>query len=425
MPQFPFGGLHVDLTQLADNPMQALLLPQPQMESLLEELARELRADIRREHELVGLRQNQAHVTADVRGPDGPYRITARYLVGCDGAHSRVRDMAGIPFPGVTYPEVNRLGSFAMPDSVTRLDDGAYEIEGLGRVPFGYTQTVSGVFAISSYTPNDLGLYTNEEEPRTYDDDEPMTVTEFEDSIRRVLGTSIPLGEPTRMTRFTFHAKHVERYRDGRVLLAGDAAHLFPSGGVAVGAGMLDSVNLAWKLAAEIDGWAPASLLDTYHAERHLAGERTLLHTKAQVALRRGLDGASDALRAVFSELMTDEQAQRRIAAFIAGSDIRYPVTDPDPHPLAGTFAPSLVADFLHKARPIFVELTDRKDLREIARNWHRIDIHSARTDDRPADALLIRPDAYIAWVAGVDEPTETAAPALRRALSSWFGEPH
>jgi 2-polyprenyl-6-methoxyphenol hydroxylase-like FAD-dependent oxidoreductase len=434
-PRFPFGGLHVDLSQLVDNPMQALLLPQPQMESLLSELACELGAEVRRGHELVGLSQDRTRVTADVRGPDGSYRITARSLVGCDGAHSRVRDMAGIAFPGITYPEVSRLGSFAMPDSVKRLDDGGYEIPGYGRLPFGYTQTATGVMAISSYTPDDLAVFTSEEESRTYDDDEPMTVAEFEESIRRVLGANIPLDEPTRLTRFTFHARHVERYRAGRVFVAGDAAHLFPSGGVAVSAGMLDAVNLAWKLAAEIAGWAPVGLLDTYHDERHLAGARTLLHTQAQVALRRGLDSADDALRDVFTELMTDEQTQRRIAGFIAGSDIRYPVPDADTHALAGTFAPDLVlrtdvfvtsvAELVQPARPVLLDLADRRDLREVASEWKdRVDVHTATTDDRPADALLIRPDAYIAWAAGVDERNDSAAPALRLALSHWFGDP-
>jgi 2-polyprenyl-6-methoxyphenol hydroxylase-like FAD-dependent oxidoreductase len=434
-PRFPFGGLHIDLTQLVDSPMEALLLAQPQMESLLQDLAAERGADIRRGHELLGLSQDDAAVTAEVRGPDGPYRVTARYLVGCDGVNSRVRDLAGIPFPGTTYPEVNRLGTFTMPESMTLLDNGDYEVPGLGLLRSGYTQTARGVFAISSYTPEDLGVYTNEDETRTYDDDEPMTVAEFSESIRRVLGASIPLGEPTRLTRFTYHARHVERYSDGRILLAGDAAHLFPSGGVAVNAGMLDAVNLAWKLAAEIGGWAPDGLLDSYHDERHFASARTLLHTKAQVALRRGLDSDADALREVFTELLTDEQPRRRIGAMIAGSDIRYPMPGEHPHPMAGTFAPDLVlrtdhgpaslADLMPAARPVFLDLADRRDLRDIAKDWRgRIDIHSAATDDRPADTLLIRPDAHIAWAATVDEPAGTAGPTLREALTRWFGNP-
>jgi len=136
-----------------------------------------------------------------VRGPDGPYRLTAAIPRGCDGGYSRVRDLAGIPFPGITYPEVNRLGQFSMPDSVTLLDDGDYELPGLGRVRAGFTQTERGVFAIASYTPADLGVFTSEDEEREYDDDTPMTVTELQDSIRRVLGANVPLGEPTRVCR--------------------------------------------------------------------------------------------------------------------------------------------------------------------------------------------------------------------------------
>ena len=217
--------------------------------------------------------------------------------------------------------------------------------------------------------------------------------------------------------------------------MAGDAAHLFPAPGVALNVGMTDSVNLGWKLAAAIDGWAPAGLLDTYHDERRVAGERTMLHTRAQVALRRGHDAAAEALRELFQELVADEQPARRIGAFIAGTDVRYPIPNPNHHALTGTFAPNLilhtdsgttsVADLVHTARPVLLDLADRADLREAARDWqHRIDVHTARTGDRPADALLIRPDAYIAWAATAGEPTDTAAPALREALSYWFGEP-
>ncbi|MDX6521802.1 MAG: hypothetical protein QOF08_2407 [Gaiellales bacterium] len=433
--RLPFGEVHVDFARLADPPMQLLLLPQPRLERVLAELAGELGAEIRRGQELVGLSQDDATVTADVRGPDGRYRVTAGYLVGCDGARSRVRDLAHIPFPGTTYPEVNRLGQTIMPESVTVLENGDLEVVGVGRIGFGFTRTERGVFATGSTDRALLGVFTSEEESADYDDDEPMTLTELRDSIRRVLGVDLPLGEPTRLTRFTFHARHVERYRDGRILLAGDAAHLFPAPGVALNAGMIDSVNLGWKLAADIHGWAPAGLLDTYHDERHLAGERTLLHTRAQVALRRGHDPAAEALRELFLELVTDEQPLRRIGALIAGTDIRYPIPNPDHHALAGTFAPSLtlhtdqgttsVAGLMHTARPVLLDLADRSDLRETARDWqHRIEILAAKTGDRPADALLIRPDAYIAWAATADESTDTAALTLRQALSHWFGEP-
>ena len=331
--RLPFGGLHVDFTPLAEAPMQLLPLPQPRLERVLDELARDLGAEIRRGQQVVGLSQDEATVSADVRGSDGQHRVTARYLVGCDGAHSRVRDMAGIPFPGTTYPEVQRLAQVTVPESVTVLENGDLDVAGVGRIPFGFTRTERGEFAVGSTDPALLGLFTSEDETADYDDDEPMTVTELRASIRRVLGVDLPLGEPTRLTRFTFHARHVERYRDGRILLAGDAAHLFPAPGVALNAGLVDTVNLAWKLAAAIDGWAPPGLLDSYHDERHLAGERTLLHTRAQVALRRGHDPAADALRELFQELLADDQPLRRIGAFIAGTDIRYPPPGPEPRP--------------------------------------------------------------------------------------------
>jgi 2-polyprenyl-6-methoxyphenol hydroxylase-like FAD-dependent oxidoreductase len=437
-PRYPFGGVHVDFSPLPEPPLRGLTLPQPHLERLLDEHARELGADVRRGHEMVEVSQDDATVTADVRGPDGPYQLTARYLVGCDGGRSKVRDRAGIPFPGTTYPEVNRLGQVTVPDSVTRLDDGDLDVPGLGRMRAGaFTRTDRGVFGLGWLTPEILMVSTTEDESAedestAVDDDAPMTLTELQDSIRRVLGAHFPLGEPRRLSRYRFQARQAERYRDGRILLAGDAAHQFPSTGVGLNAGMLDSVNLAWKLAADIHGWAPDGLLDTYHHERHLAGARTMLHTQAQVALRRGDDPAAEALREVFLELFADEQPLRRIGALISGADIRYPMPGSHHHPLAGAFAPDLtlhtdqgttsVAELTHTARPILLDLADRPDLREIAQGWrHRVDVHTAKTDDRPADALLIRPDAHIAWAATLDEP---AGRTLRAALSYWFGAP-
>ncbi|WP_327585896.1 FAD-dependent monooxygenase [Nonomuraea sp. NBC_00507] len=434
-PRFPFGGVHLDFTQLADPPLHALPLPQPRLEQLLDERAGELGVDLRRGHQVVGVSQDDAAVSVDVRGPDGPYRISARYLVGCDGARSRVRDWAGIAFPGTTYPEVNRLAQVSLPETVTISGNGDLDVPGFGTIRAGFTRTDQGLFGVGASPDSQVvSLYTIEDESTEYDDDTPMTVTELQDSLRRVLGVNLPVGEAIRLSRFTFKARQAERYRHGRILLAGDAAHLFPATGVAINAGMLDAVNLAWKLAADLHGWAPPGLLDTYHDERHLAGARTMLHTRAQVALRRGHDAAAEALREVFQELLADEQPLRRMGALVAGTDIRYPMPGSH-HPLAGTFAPDLtlhtdqgmtsVAELLHSARPILLDLADRPDLREAARDWqHRVDIHTAKTDHRPADALLIRPDAHIAWAATIDEPADTAAPALREALSGWFGRP-
>ncbi|MFG1706497.1 FAD-dependent monooxygenase [Nonomuraea sp. M3C6] len=435
-PRFPFGGVHLDFTQLADPPMHALPLPQQLLERLLDERAGELDVDIRRGHAVTGVSQDAAAVTVDVRGPDGPYQVIAHYLVGCDGARSRVRDWAGIGFPGTTYPEVNRLAQVTLPDTVTVLGSGGLDVPGFGAIRAGFTRTDHGLFGIGASPDSQVvSLYTIEDETTEYDDDTPMTVTELQDSLHRVLGVHLPVAEAIRLSRFTFKARQAERYRHGRILLAGDAAHLFPATGVALNAGMLDAVNLAWKLAADLHGHAPAGLLDTYHDERHLAGARTMLHTRAQVALRRGHDAAAEALRQVFQELLADEQPLRRMGALVAGTDICYPMPGPNHHALAGTFAPDLtlhtdqgvtsVADLLHPARPILLDLADRPELREIARDWgQRVDIHTAKTDQRPADALLIRPDAHIAWAVPIDESADSATPALRQALSGWFGTP-
>ncbi|MEU9152910.1 FAD-dependent monooxygenase [Streptomyces sp. NPDC048417] len=436
-PRFPFGGVHLDLTRLDDPPLHALPLPQQRLEEVLGERAGELDVEIRRGHQVSGVVQSEAAVTAEVLGPDGPYRVTARYLAGCDGARSRVRDAAGIAFPGTTYPEVNRLAQVTFPDTVTVLGNGDLDVAGFGTVSGGFTRTDRGLLGVGASPDSPVvSLYTTEDETDEYDDDTPMSLSEFQDSLRRVLGTDLPVRAAIRLSRFTFKARHAEHYRKGRILLAGDAAHLFPATGVAINAGMLDAVNLAWKLAADIHGRAPDGLLDTYHDERHFAGARTMLHTQAQVALRRGTDPAAEALREVFQELLADEQPLRRMGALVAGSDIRYPMPGSSgSHPLAGAFVPDLtlhsdrgvtgVGKLLHTARPVLLDLADREDLRRAAGDWRsRVDVHTAKTDDRPADALLIRPDAHIAWAAAVDESPDDAVPALREALTRWFGAP-
>jgi 2-polyprenyl-6-methoxyphenol hydroxylase-like FAD-dependent oxidoreductase len=431
----PFGGIELDFSRLTDPPIRVVHLPQPRLERLLGEYAGELGAEIRRGHEVIAVSQDDDAASADVRGPDGPYRVSARYLVGCDGSRSRVRELAGIAFPGTTYPEVNRLGQGTLAEDVTVLDHGDIDVPGLGTVRQGFTRTERGVFAFGRTAAGRVMIQTTEDEDTAVDDDAPMSLTEFTGSIRRVLGADLPLGDVTRLSRYGFAARQAERYRAGRILVAGDAAHQFPATGIGINVGMLDAVNLAWKLAADIGGWAPGDLLDTYHDERHFAGARELMQTQAQVALRRGQDPAAQALRELFLELTAYQQPLRHLGELIAGADLRYPMPGPERHALAGAFAPNLtlrtergtssVAELMHAGRPILLDLADRADLRESARDWRqRVDIRTAGPDHRPADALLIRPDACIAWAAAVGEPAGIAVPALREALSRWFGPP-
>ncbi|MFE6039875.1 FAD-dependent monooxygenase [Streptomyces sp. NPDC056452] len=434
-PRFPFGDVHLDLTRVTDPPLRSVQLQQARLERLLEERAQALGAPVRQGHEVAEVTQDPDGVSAYVHAPDGPYRVTAAYLVGCDGSRGRVRDMAGIAFPGTTYPQVNRLAQVTLPEGATRRDNGDLDVPGAGMLRAGFTRTERGVFGFGWLTDEVLLISTTEDETTTFEDDAPMTLAELRGSVGRVLGEDLPLGKPLRLSRYQFQARHAERYREGRVLLAGDAAHQFPATGVALNAGMLDAVNLGWKLAAQVQGWAPPGLLDTYHAERRFAGERTLLHTRAQVALRRGHDPAAQALRDVFQELLGDEAPLRRTGAMVAGTDIRYPSPGDDRHPLTGAFAPDLpldtaqgatsVADLLRPARPVLLDFADRPELREAAEGWaHRVDVRVVGTNARPADALLIRPDAHIAWAAPVGEPADTLVPALRQALAAWFGQP-
>lgn len=432
VPRLPFGGVHLDFTQLDESPMRVMRLPQPRLEHVLAERAAERGVDLRRGHEVIGLRQHREAVRVEVRGPNGAYDVLARFVVGCDGGRSRVREIAGIRFCGTSFPEIERLASVTVPESVTVLEDGGLDVAGVGKIPFGYTATERGVFACSGMDGT-IGVYTAEVEEIEYDDDAPMTVAELGASVRRVLGVDLPLGEPLRMTRFGYSAKQADSYRAGGVFLAGDAAHLFPAGGVAVNAGMLDAANLGWKLAGELHGWAPPGLLDTYSDERRAAAERTLLHTRAQVALRRGYGPEGDALRALFLELSADQQPLQRLGALIAGTDVGTPISEV--HPLVGTFVTDQLlhvnhedptfAGMLREGRAVLLDLADEPELRALVAHWDsRVEVVTATTDEPPVDALLIRPDGVIAWAAPIDAPSRTSVPALRDALTAWFGAP-
>ena len=318
-------------------------------------------------------------------------------------------------------------------ESVTVLDDGGLDVAGVGKIPFGYTATERGVFACSG-TAGAIAVYTAEVEEAEYDDDAPMTIAELAASVSRVLGVDLPLGQPLRMTRFGYSAKQADSYRAGRVFLAGDAAHLFPAGGVAVNAGMLDAVNLAWKVAGDLRGWAPPGLLDTYSHERRAAAERTLLHTRAQVALRRGYGPEGDALRALFRELSADKQPLQRLGALMAGADVGAPISKVHPH--VGAFVTDQIlhahhedprfSGMLREGRAVFLDLADDPDLCALVAQWGgRVDVATATIDEPSVAGLLIRPDGLIAWAADINSSSKTTTlPALRDALTAWFGAP-
>jgi 2-polyprenyl-6-methoxyphenol hydroxylase-like FAD-dependent oxidoreductase len=445
LPVFQFGPVPMSLGRLADNPLRGVVISQPQVERLLRERAHELGVDIRSGHELTALSQEPDDgVLLGVRGPGGEYRLHTRYVVGCDGARSFVRKATGVGFPGTTSDQTTRMGDVTLPETMIVPETGELDLPGVGRLrPAGWTRTERGSFVFGQFRPGTYRVAVIEdggEGGLPADRDEPMTLEELRGSARRVLGADLPMTDPLWLSRTVGNSRQAERYRTGRVLLAGDAAHLFSAGGAALNTGLTDAANLAWKLAAQVNGWAPPGLLDTYHDERHPAGRRALMHTRAQAALL-GQSVESEALREVFTELFEHDEPLRQIGEMLNGSDIRYDMAlDTDapgasPHALVGGWVPDLmvttgsgatrVARLMRGARPVLLDLTGGRSLAEVAEGWKdRVDVVTARGDGHPApaDALLIRPDCYVAWATGPATGPDDAAAGLRGALTRWFG---
>jgi FAD binding domain/Aromatic-ring hydroxylase, C-terminal len=309
------------------------------------------------------------------------------------------------------------------------------ELPGLERLRPGFTRTPRGTFSFMSFKPGVHTVAAVEESQSSVDLSVPMTLEELQASVHRVLGADLPMSDPQWLSRTVGNSRQADRYRAGRVFLAGDAAHLFAAGGAALNVGLLDAINLGWKLAAEVHGWAPPGLLDSYHAERHPAGERVLMHTRAQSALM-ALGEDVTALRELFGELLEHEQNLSHIAEMLAGTDIRYDMdagTTEPPHPLVGRWVPDLPlgtahgkargAKLMHEARGVLLDFTEGAALAGAAEDWKdRVDVVSARCEGRPADALLIRPDGYVAWAASAHSDPGSHRVRLRHALATWFG---
>ena len=465
VPRFSFGPLQLDFSRLGSSPLHILSVPQRRLERVLEQRLAELGGTVRRGHELTALSQDDDAVTLDALGPDGAYQLRARYLVGCDGAHSLVRKQAGVGFPGVTSTEISRIGQVRLPTAKLARFGGGVKVPGLGRLKLaGQVRTPRGTYSLAPLARMDKNaaagvyiVYTSEDDP-TADLSAPMTLDELRASARRVLGGDLPMTDPQRLSRLVGNSRLADRYLSGRVLLAGDAAHVF---GLSLNAGLLDAVNLGWKLAAQVQGRAPGGLLESYHAERHLAGQHGIRCTRAQSALTAISDGGKDgsgevsqegseALRELFGdvlqqaepvrhirELLRQPGQLRRIGELIEGSDVRYPVPagSAPPHPLLGKLAPDLqletrhgrtrVAEFMHPANGVLLDITTDSAVAGPASDWPgQLTVITARclTEPAPAAALLIRPDGYIAWATGPGTPDPAAG--LNQALHTWPSPP-
>ncbi|MEV0157071.1 FAD-dependent monooxygenase [Micromonospora sp. NPDC050686] len=429
-PGFVFGALPLDLRGITDNPLYGLPVPQRQVERVLAERAAELGVRVRRGCELTGLRQRPDAV--ELGFADGT-TLTCRYLVGADGGRSTVRKLAGIGFPGVTTDRsVSRTAQVSVPPELIDPATGGRAVPGYGIVPpFRHTRTEHGLIVWAPF-PDRPPLVSTSEWPDTTETDAPMTLAALRASVARVLGDEVPLGPPAGdgphlLRRLVGgNTRLAERYRAGRVLLLGDAAHVHSAiGGPGLNLGLQDAVNLGWKLAARLHGWAPDGLLDTYEAERRPAAQRVTMSTQAQSALIAPGTEVT-ALRELVGELLARPENTAHVAGLLAGADIRY---DEGPDGV-GSWAPDLVvhgdagpvplARLTRDGRPLLLDGTGTLDA--AAEPWRdRVDVITGRLAGTASTALLLRPDCYLAWTSTSAAPDRDE---LRAALTRWFGRP-
>ncbi|MEU2619737.1 SDR family oxidoreductase [Streptomyces sp. NPDC007157] len=409
-PRGHFGGLPLDLTLPSSHPGQ-WKVPQTRTEELLGAWARRLGARVLRGHQVVALREDADRVTVVAEHQGRRAEFTAQYVVGCDGEHSVVRRLAGIPFPG---NDAER--------ELIRADVDGIDIPNrrFQRLPNGLAIAARRGDGVTRVMVHRFGT-----PPRGSGE------AEFADIVtawRDVTGEDIGHGTPLWVNSFGDASRQAERYRAGRVLLAGDAAHQqMPIGGQALNLGLQDAVNLGWKLAATVLGRAPAGLLDTYHDERHAVGRRVLSNIRAQARLLLG-GPEVDPVRSVVGELTSYERVRAHLAGMISGLDVRYggaPSGDQEAGPV-GARLPELrldsgatTAELLHSARGLLL-VTD-ESLAGAAGDWSAsVDTVTARplgTGPLSFGAVLVRPDGYVAWAGG-------SADGLREALGRWFAPP-
>ena len=341
----------------------------------------------------------------------------AEHLVGCDGGRSLVRKAAGIEFPGWDPTTSNLIA----------------EVEITEEPEWGIRRDALGIHSLSRLEDGGR-VHVLVTEQHVGSTTEP-TLRDLSEALIAVYGTDYGIHSPTSISRFTDVTRQAASFRKGRVLLAGDAAHVHPpDGGQGLQTGVQDAVNLGWKLAQVVNRTSPGSLLDTYHAERHPVAARVLRNTMAQVVLRRP-DERTKALRDTMSELLGMDEPRRRFAAMMSGLDIHYDLGEG--HPLLGRRMPDLdlvtatgplrVFTLLHDAKPVLLNLGEPGgfDITPWADRVQSVDAKYVGTWELPAigavtapTAVLIRPDGYVAWVGDLSQP------GLADALTTWFGPP-
>ncbi|HEY6643716.1 FAD-dependent monooxygenase [Povalibacter sp.] len=418
----PVVHFHVAL-DISDFPTRhnyVLGLSQNHIERILAEWVGELQVPVYRGREVAGFTQDDTGVDVALCGGQS---LRAGYLVGCDGGRSVIRKAAGIGFPGW-----DPTTSWLIAEAATTEEP-----------PWGFHRNAFGIHAIGKAENggSSAGFVLTEQQMQL--DSEP-TLRDVSEALIAVYGTDYGIHSPTWISRFTDMTRQAAAYRDKRVLLAGDAAHVHPPvGGQGLNIGMQDAVNLGWKLAQVVKRTSPESLLDTYHTERHPVAARVLHNTMAQVALRR-TDDRTQALGDIMSEFLAMNEPRQRLAAEMSGLGVQYDLGPSDidrKHPLLGRRMPDLdlvtangplrVFTLLHKARPVLLNLDEpgSVDITAWSDRVQLIDASYAGLWELPAlgtvaapTAVLIRPDGYVAWVG------ELTQQGLPDALTTWCGPP-
>ncbi|MCU1395986.1 MAG: hypothetical protein JWM34_4414 [Ilumatobacteraceae bacterium] len=407
-----FGGVPLDISDFPTRHPYGLALWQATFEPILAGWVEELGVPTLRGAEVVGLAQD--HTGVDVELSSGE-SIRARYLVGCDGGRSLVRKAAGIDFVGLD-PSTSWMIA---------------EVEMDGEPEFGFRRDALGQHAIGRRAAGEpIRVVLTE---RSVQHAGEPTMDDLREALVGIYGTDFGLRSANWISRFTDMTRQAATYRHGRVLLAGDAAHLHPpQGGQGLNTGVQDAVNLGWKLAQVVNGMSPDSLLDTYHTERHPVGARVLRSTMAQVALSSP-DDRHQALRDTLAGLVVMDGPRRRLAGMLAALDIHYDLGEG--HPLVGRRMPDIdlrtaadstrVYELLHEARPVLLNLgrAGRFDIAPWADRVRLVDAEHVGAWELPVlgevpapSAVLIRPDGHVAWVGELTDPD------LPHALTTWFG---
>jgi 2-polyprenyl-6-methoxyphenol hydroxylase-like FAD-dependent oxidoreductase len=423
----PFTGLGrpLSLEGLAVDHPYSLGISQNRTEQLIEQRAVELGARLLRGHRVTGLAQHDHGVDVTVEGRSGRRVLSCRYLAGCDGAHSTVRHLLGVGFPGTPATRRWLVGDVALTDP--------------GCLPFGTTETDHGAVTVIPRAGY-VRIITEDPDPSTAPD-RPLTLPELQQAVDHAAGGRVGLAHARHLTRFDDTARQADRYVVGRVTLAGDAAQVAPpTNAQGANVAIADAFNLGWKLAGAVAGWGDDDLIETYHAERHATGARLLRHTRAQIALNRQDEHHRD-LRDLLTELADLDPVEEHLAGLATGLDTRYEMGGaPAGHARLGRPAPNLtlVTDagprrlntLLHDGRGALVAVDAPHLLRDAA-PWasrlHLLDAHDAHDVDPSATdltglrGLVVRPDGHIAWIQTGDPPP---AEPLTSALRRWFGTP-